>query len=320
MADIKRVMPELEGQEMLFVGGLVKEMTDTQADTFAVAYRSQRRDPTTVLLLTLLGAVGIVGLHRLYLGQIGMGLLYLFTAGFCFIGTVIDFGSHKKLAFQYNQIKAATIATMVRSTFSTGAGLPSRHADPAPGPSNATSEGSMTSVSTARLENTASEGLEEYGRRKTRHRAMSPHLLLGLFVLSMVIFVILITVDGETETEPEAIRPTATRTPHSKGATPTADESLREFVLCERLKAHMYQTWGQTPQAVYSGDPNITGEIEPGDFVRVLTPRPNSEDAIRLEVFAHDGRTVGNAGNKVWINWTFLAQFGTERDMFRCEN
>ena len=29
-----RLMPDLEGEEMLFVGGLVKEMTDTQAETF----------------------------------------------------------------------------------------------------------------------------------------------------------------------------------------------------------------------------------------------------------------------------------------------
>ncbi len=109
-------MPDLEGEEMLFVGGLVKEMTDTQADTFAVAYRAQRRDPMTVLLLTLLGFVVITGVQRFYLGQIVVGLLYLFTAGFCFIGTIIDLVSHKKLSFQYNQIKAQTIATMVRGS------------------------------------------------------------------------------------------------------------------------------------------------------------------------------------------------------------
>ena len=70
MADIMRLMPDLEGEEMLFVGGLVKEMTDTQGETFAVAYRAQRRDPTTVLLLTLLGFVILAGVQRFYLGQI----------------------------------------------------------------------------------------------------------------------------------------------------------------------------------------------------------------------------------------------------------
>ena len=116
MADIMGLMPDLEGEEMLFVGGLVKEMTDTQAQTFAVAYRSQRRDPTTVLLLTLLGFVILAGVQRFYLGQIGMGLLYLFTAGFCFIGTIIDVVNHKKLAFEYNQLKAQTIAAMVKGS------------------------------------------------------------------------------------------------------------------------------------------------------------------------------------------------------------
>ena len=114
MADIMRLMPDLEGEEMLFVGGLVKEMTDTQGETFAVAYRAQRRDPTTVLLLALLGFVILAGVQRFYLGQIGMGLLYLFTAGFCFIGTIIDVVNHKKLTFEYNQLKAQTIAAMVK--------------------------------------------------------------------------------------------------------------------------------------------------------------------------------------------------------------
>ena len=114
MADIMRLMPELEGEEMAFVGGLVEDMEDAQADTFAVAYRSQRRDPTTVLLLTVLGFVVVAGVQRFYLGQIGMGLLYLFTAGFCLIGTIIDVINHKKLSFEYNQVKAQTIAAMVK--------------------------------------------------------------------------------------------------------------------------------------------------------------------------------------------------------------
>lgn len=67
-----------------------------------------------MLLLTLLGFVVLAGVQRFYLGQIGMGLLYLFTAGFCFIGTIIDVINHKKLSFEYNQVKAQTIAAMVK--------------------------------------------------------------------------------------------------------------------------------------------------------------------------------------------------------------
>ena len=115
MADIMRVMPELEGEELLYVRNLVEPMTDDDAILFASAYRSQRRDSTNVLLLTLLGFVVLAGLQRFYVGQIGMGIAYLLTAGFCFIGTIIDLINHKSLALKFNQEKAANIvATMTR--------------------------------------------------------------------------------------------------------------------------------------------------------------------------------------------------------------
>ena len=114
MADVVQTLPELEGEEMLFVAGLIKDMSDDQARNFAIAYRSQRRDPTNVLLLTLLGFLILAGVQRFYLQQIGMGLLYLFTAGFCLIGTIIDLVNHKSLAFKYNQEKAQTIAMTIR--------------------------------------------------------------------------------------------------------------------------------------------------------------------------------------------------------------
>ena len=113
MADIMMIMPELEGEELLYVRELVEPMTNDQALTFATAYRSQRRDPTNVLLMTILGFVVIAGVQRFYVGQIGMGLVYLFTAGFCFIGTIIDLINHKSLALEYNQKKAANIASIM---------------------------------------------------------------------------------------------------------------------------------------------------------------------------------------------------------------
>ena len=115
MADIMRIMPELEGDELLYVRGLVEPMSDDDAILFANAYRSQRRDSTNVLLLTLLGFVVLAGVQRFYVGQIGMGIAYLLTAGFCFIGTIVDLINHKSLALKYNQEKAANIAaTMSR--------------------------------------------------------------------------------------------------------------------------------------------------------------------------------------------------------------
>jgi TM2 domain-containing membrane protein YozV len=65
-------------------------------------YRSKRKDPQLLLILCLLGLVGIAGVQRFVIGHIGMGILYFFTAGLCFIGTIIDAVNHKELALEYN--------------------------------------------------------------------------------------------------------------------------------------------------------------------------------------------------------------------------
>ena len=52
--------------------------------------KSQGPDKQTAILLCLLGFVAVAGLHRIYLGYYGMGILYILTAGFCGIGTIID--------------------------------------------------------------------------------------------------------------------------------------------------------------------------------------------------------------------------------------
>ena len=57
MPDILQVFPEMEGQEQLFLSGLISDMTDNQAQTFAIAYRAQRKDPTTFLICTLIGFI-----------------------------------------------------------------------------------------------------------------------------------------------------------------------------------------------------------------------------------------------------------------------
>lgn len=115
MANIMQLMPTLEGDEMVYIQGLIKDMTDDHAQQFANVYNSRRKDPQLILLTSLVGFIGIAGVHRFILGQIGMGLLYLFTAGLCFIGTIIDLVNHRKLAFEYNAQVAQQVAVMIKA-------------------------------------------------------------------------------------------------------------------------------------------------------------------------------------------------------------
>ena len=96
MARVIDVLPEISGEEMLYVQALIKDMDDEKARSFASVYRSRRKDPQMILITALLGFVGFAGVHRFIIGQIGMGILYLFTAGLCLIGTIVDLVNHQK--------------------------------------------------------------------------------------------------------------------------------------------------------------------------------------------------------------------------------
>ena len=103
MANIYQFLPELQGRELVLVQSITKEYNENQIQTFANVYRTRRRDPQMILLTTLLGFVVVAGIQRFLVGQIGMGLLYLFTLGLCFIGTIIDLINYQDLAYEYNQ-------------------------------------------------------------------------------------------------------------------------------------------------------------------------------------------------------------------------
>ena len=115
MPNVLQLMPTLEGDEMLFVQELIKDMNDSQVQQFAIAYMARRKDPSNILIFTVIGFVGFAGIQRFVLNQIGMGILYLFTLGLCYIGTIVDAVNHKKLAFEYNTKQAQQVAAMIRS-------------------------------------------------------------------------------------------------------------------------------------------------------------------------------------------------------------
>ncbi len=60
-------------------------------------------------------------------------------------------------------------------------------------------------------------------------------------------------------------------TPTSAASQTAGDDALHEFTLCERLKAQKSILWGQAPGVIYSDDTRITGRIQPGDYIRILT-------------------------------------------------
>lgn len=115
MANVYELMPEVMGEEQMYISGLIKNMDDNQARNFANIYRTRRRDPQTILLLTLVGFLGISGIQRFITDQVGLGILYLLTGGICLIGTIIDLVNYKKIAFEYNQKQANQIAVMIKN-------------------------------------------------------------------------------------------------------------------------------------------------------------------------------------------------------------
>jgi len=96
-------------------------------DFYKAEYSNDFKETTTNYTNQLLGYIrphkklvaqlflGVAGVQRFMVGQIGMGILYLFTGGLCLIGTIIDTINHKKLAFEFNQQMARESMAMVHS-------------------------------------------------------------------------------------------------------------------------------------------------------------------------------------------------------------
>ena len=141
-------------------------------------------------------------------------------------------------------------------------------------------------------------------------------------IASLPFFVILgIVISQGSDSEPEpTAEPTASTAPTTAPlSTLPATDILRDLVACERLIVNLEIRWGQTPETVYMEDDSISGNLEPGDIVRILTPQPHENGAIRVQVEPHDGRAVGRTDNQVWVDWGTSASLGIEGAMFTCE-
>jgi len=89
-------------EELVTINSRTKGFGEDELIQFCIIYKSKRKDPQLILILCLLGLIGVAGIHRFIIGHIGMGILYFFTAGLCFIGTIVDAINHKELAMEYN--------------------------------------------------------------------------------------------------------------------------------------------------------------------------------------------------------------------------
>jgi TM2 domain-containing membrane protein YozV len=108
---IAHYLPELDEPERSFIERLTAGMSHESIQQFAVAYRQVRKDPQTIRLMAIIGIVAIPGLHRFWVGQVGLGFLYLLTWGLLLFGTITDILKYRELALNYNRRVAGRIAT-----------------------------------------------------------------------------------------------------------------------------------------------------------------------------------------------------------------
>ena len=107
------MVPQLETEELIFLNNLTRDLSDEELRQFASIYATRRKPADTILICTILGFVVIAGVQRFVMGQIGMGLLYLFTGGLCLVGTIVDLVNYKRLTLEYNHQQAMAAMVMI---------------------------------------------------------------------------------------------------------------------------------------------------------------------------------------------------------------
>ncbi len=97
-------IPGLDPEELTRLNAAMQQLTEAEKVDFINIYANRRKDPQTILLLNLLGLVGLAGIHRFLTGQIALGIVYFLTAGFCWIGVIVDAINYKKITHNHNQL------------------------------------------------------------------------------------------------------------------------------------------------------------------------------------------------------------------------
>jgi len=107
-------LPGISPEEVGFLQQAMNELNEDQQKNFFAIYSTKRKSPQDILIFCIVGVCLVPGLQRFILGQIGMGILYLFTAGLCIIGSVVDLVNYKTLTLDYNQKMAFESFQMVK--------------------------------------------------------------------------------------------------------------------------------------------------------------------------------------------------------------
>lgn len=79
---------------------LKEKLLEADESKFTLASAVEFKDPTTILLVSLF--LGTLGVDRFMIGDTGMGILKLLTAGVCGILTIIDWFSIQKKTKEIN--------------------------------------------------------------------------------------------------------------------------------------------------------------------------------------------------------------------------
>ena len=104
-------MAELTPMELQM---MAKSLTPEQRMLFNSQLAAASKDRNTALILSVL--LGWWGVDRFFLGDIGLGLLKLFTAGLCGIMWLVDLFIIRGRADELNRFKAQEILDSIRIT------------------------------------------------------------------------------------------------------------------------------------------------------------------------------------------------------------
>ncbi|MGZ3753421.1 MAG: TM2 domain-containing protein [Mucilaginibacter sp.] len=97
------MLPGVSPEELGYVQQALSQLTENQQKYFYMTYTGKRKNPQDIMIFTIIGFFAVAGIQRFVLGQIAMGILYLFTGGFCLIGTIVDLVNNRSLTLEYNQ-------------------------------------------------------------------------------------------------------------------------------------------------------------------------------------------------------------------------